>query len=500
MIDFIQQNNFTYRYLRHRKGKLRLTRCFTFHDLLHLLDMAGLGATGSSFSIQTQWVSPNPDVRKFIEEQTQGKDSLLNQQLKSKDPEKTGCFSSGDLYLILKDMYLDEKEVVLMLGSSNSSLFTEDNSYLELLSKLNWLYFHVVHLDKNLYKRPKNVLINKDIFFDIIYGLTCCGVLKLMPVKKKGKNANPEDSQDHHDSAIHGTSESSLGGIVANALGGNAARNRMRDSDSSEPSHSNSKKESKGNSSLVKQSMKSKDPSIFQGPPQHQAESKHTLQTAPKQPSEKVELHSRQQSLGLKQPSLAGHNQNQSPNPMFERQHSTPKNLQKSNSFAQEVASSPQQKQLHKLLVGRQQSPRPQFVDVDVHAPMFLKKYEPIWKKSLSEIFHFYQRLQKQTKPLERSFDNAKEKWNSMSSGEWLKFCNDFDLKFNPKPISKSRANSPSYEMVHDSNRQLLSSLFNKESKGSLGINYSGFEVAQLLISENTHSTLSHDRSHQRRT
>lgn len=418
---------------------------------------------------------PNPEVRKFIEEQTQSKDSFLNQQLKSKDPEKTGCFSSGDLYLILKDMYLDEKEVVLMLDSSNNSLFMEDNSYLELLSKLNWLYFHVVHLDKNLYKRPKNVLISKDIFFDIIYGLTCCGVLKLMPVKKKGKTANPEDSQEQHDSAIHGTSESSLGGIVANALGGNPARNRMRDSDSSEPS--SSKHESKGNSSLVKQSMKSKDASIFQEPPQHQAESKHTLQIAPQQPSGTVQLHSKQQSLGLKQSSQASHDQNQSLKPMLERQHSTPKNLQKSNSFAQDVNGSPQQKQIHKLLVGRQQSPRPQFIDVDVHAPMFLKKYEPIWKKSLSEIFHFYQRLQKQTKPLERSFDNAKEKWNSMSSGEWLKFCNDFDLKFNPKPISKSRANSPSYELVHDSNRQLLSSLFNKESKGSLGINYAGFEV-----------------------
>lgn len=387
-------------------------------------------------------------------------------------------------------MYLDEKEAVLMQGSSNSSLFTEENSYMELLSKLNWLYFHTVHLDKSLYKRSKNVLISKHIFFDIIYGLVCCGVLKLMPVKKKIKDANVEDSQDHPDSAVHGTSESSLGGIVANALGGNAGRNRAKDSDSSEPSPSSSKNNTNKNSSLVKQSMKSKDPSIFQEPARPQAGSKETLKNGSNQPSGKVELQSRQHSLGIKQTSKATHEQNQNPSPMLERQQSTPKNLQKSGSFAQVDASPQQQKQINKLLAGRKQSPRPQFIDVDVHAPMFLRKTEPVWKKALSEIFHFYQRLQKQTKPIERSFDNAKEKWNSMSLGEWLKFCGDYDLKLNPKPKSTSRANSPSYEMMQDTNRQHLSSLFNKECKGSLGITYAGFEV-DPSHQENTHSTLS---------
>ncbi len=100
-----------------------------------------------------------------------------------------------------------------------------------------------------------------------------------------------------------------------------------------------------------------------------------------------------------------------------------------------------------------------------------LLQMEKVWKKALAEIFMFYNKLQKQTKG-EYSFENFKEKMNYMSLGEWIKFCNDFGL--NPKP---QKIGFSLFEPPQDNGRTVLSNLFKKESKGSLGISYFSFEV-----------------------
>lgn len=99
---------------------------------------------------------------------------------------------------------------------------------------------------------------------------------------------------------------------------------------------------------------------------------------------------------------------------------------------------------------------------------MFLKKSENIWRKSLTEIFCFYSKLQKQTKG-EYSFENFKEKMNHMSLGEWIKFCLDYGLVV-PKPRTETFS-------AKEYNRKFLTNLFKTEAKGNLGINYASFQV-----------------------
>lgn len=99
---------------------------------------------------------------------------------------------------------------------------------------------------------------------------------------------------------------------------------------------------------------------------------------------------------------------------------------------------------------------------------ILLKHSEPIWKRALVEIFCFYNKLQKQTKG-EYSFENLKEKMNHMSLGEWMKFCNDFELT--PEKPKSDLDSQKEYT------RKFLTGLFKKEAKGNLGINFSSFEV-----------------------
>lgn len=449
--------------------------------------MVGLGVTGDAFTIKVDWKSPSAEVRKFIEEQNETKHDALELQLEYKDPEKTGRFSSGDLYLVLKDLYLDEKEIVIMLGSNDNSLFTEDQSYMGLMTKLNWLYFHVLHLNKNLYKRAKNVCISKDIFFDIIYALVCCGVLRILKPKAKQQRGGVDDSHDQQDSAVLGTSESSLGGAFANAIGGKVRANKNKQSESSEQTPSSSKKRSQEQSSKDEnhQSMRSKDPSLLAEKKPHelspqgsrnQVPNSHPTSKKQPEPSQQERESSQHNRINRKNEARSHSKSSTYLDPRAVPEHNSKQFLEQ--LAEPEVYKRPDLKSAQKLLKPRQTN-QTTFIDIDVHAPLFLKKHEPIWKKSLSEVFHFYSRLQKQTKPLERSFENSKEKWNNMCCGEWLKFCLDFELRVAAKKDGKpSATNVPVNQLAGmDSNRMLLASLFNKEAKGSLGINYSGFEV-----------------------
>jgi hypothetical protein len=466
-------------------------RCFTFYDLLHLLELCGINACGDSFIVKVDWKPPTPEIKNLIEQQKKTKRQQLGEQLDLKDPEHTGNFSSGDLYLILKDLYIEEKELVLMLGKNKVSLFVEDNSYLELMSKLSWLYFTILNLDKSLYRQAKNVPIQIDNFFDVIYALVSCGVITIVRSKKHEQNSRKQEEipDNQHESAVLESSESSLGGAFANALRGKIAGNRKEKSESTDQTPSSNKQESDQKFSQ-NQSKNSQDESIFKLGQKLPSEKNSQVATS------KHSGHTEPQAKTLSQVSLGSKHSGA----VVEHRESSKSKLPVYHTVPQqEGRATSANKQLQKLLVGRHQNPAA-FIDVDMHAPLFLKKYELVWKKALSEIFHFYQRLQKPTKAVERSFEGIKEKWNSMSSGEWLKFCADFDLKVPAKNFSKSKQTpraatvTAPMEVGMDTNRQLLASLFNKESKGSLGINYAGFEVAAFTHSENTLPTLHHDR------
>ena len=107
-----------------------------------------------------------------------------------------------------------------------------------------------------------------------------------------------------------------------------------------------------------------------------------------------------------------------------------------------------------------------------------LRDCESTWMKALAEIFCFYNKLQKQTKG-EYSFENFKEKMNHMSLGEWVKFCTDFGLSV-PKPTVLGLGNLA--ESKNEHNRKVLTQLFKREAKGSLGINLTSFQVCCIYL------------------
>jgi len=109
------------------------------------------------------------------------------------------------------------------------------------------------------------------------------------------------------------------------------------------------------------------------------------------------------------------------------------------------------------------------------------------WKKGLLDIFSFYNKLQKHNKGT-MTFEQFKQKRESMTLGEWVKFCSDFGLN----PLAKFGAHT---KPVRDNKpaRQTLSEMFKLEAKGKAGIDYVAFEVILIINLESHLTALSQD-------
>lgn len=107
------------------------------------------------------------------------------------------------------------------------------------------------------------------------------------------------------------------------------------------------------------------------------------------------------------------------------------------------------------------------------------KKTKPFSSKRIfQEIFDFYKKLQSNTKkPVD--FEEIKERMNYMNLGEFLKFCSDFSLI--PADCENGQINSSigrgSEVSAKQMGRSALTSLFNMEATGHLGIHFRSFLV-----------------------
>ena len=108
-----------------------------------------------------------------------------------------------------------------------------------------------------------------------------------------------------------------------------------------------------------------------------------------------------------------------------------------------------------------------------------LKETEGNWKKALREIFLFYSKQQKAAKTA-GTFDGYRDDNKTMSAGEWLMFCKDFDLI--PENWKRSKATisveeKAKYEkLCKEVNKQVLNQVYKLESVSNIGIQYEPFE------------------------
>ena len=111
-------------------------------------------------------------------------------------------------------------------------------------------------------------------------------------------------------------------------------------------------------------------------------------------------------------------------------------------------------------------------------SPAKLRDQEVVWRRALSEVFHFYSKQQKIARK-DQTFDSYKHELNNMNIGEWLRFCKDFDL--NPqhwprKGLTEEEKLARS-KLCKEVSSVTLTNLYKLEASGSTGISYESFEV-----------------------
>lgn len=95
------------------------------------------------------------------------------------DPEATGVIGLSDFYLLLKDLFINHKELLLYMNTPSENIFETEGSYKELMSKLDALMFEEIGLCKKMYQKSKNVSIEFSMLWTIVGALLQTGILKL---------------------------------------------------------------------------------------------------------------------------------------------------------------------------------------------------------------------------------------------------------------------------------------------------------------------------------
>lgn len=489
-----------------------MTRCLSYDDLTKLLVKHGLAVRIKPLA-KLKW---NPLEKKQIEALDELKKASIHEfedLLILYDPESTGLIGLSDFYLLLKDLFINHKEVLLYMNDPSENLFEAEGSYKELMSKLDTLVFEEVGLCKKMYQKAKNVSIEFAMFWMIIGALLQTGILKMAFDKKsrvgasyQTSMASPAEDESFEERArkLIKRLEAKMGDEDNNAqeqsmeeetnrsqpeLGENLSSHRAilipdtksygRSSKSQPP---NSQKKFKLPTEIMEQLEKNKSKEQLNNSVSRADSSKNIFksdlnnslvrQDSNSQHGKQDSMHKivRQntskrnmvlEDLAPYIPKKTESNFLPQPN-KDSNMECIPEKSERRNSLSHDVRDKSKDEKKNAKCKDKSASPQSKLNSI------LLKHSEAIWKKALSEIFCFYNKLQKQTKG-EYSFENFKEKMNHMSLGEWMKFCNDFELQ-----VIKPKLEVDSQK---EYNRKFLTNLYKKESKGSLGINFNGFQV-----------------------
>lgn len=362
------------------------------------------------------------------------KDVELDELFMLYDPEQTSRIGMNDYFLFLKDIFLNKPQFILFTSNREESLFDQENSYKEVNKLLERLLFEVVRLNKKMYGKSKNVSFTKELFWQIF-----------------------DVALDHQ--------------LL------NVARNRA-----DAPAQNQFEEEAKRMVlKIEKLQEKEREEAELRSKKSHTdlAVSERPLQS-------ETELD--QRNSRSNPPSFRGEQTVES------RVAGTHDISEGSNQQRSKTITTERSKIKITVLEANQDtaknSDKPKTKSSSaLEEDQILRQTESIWKKALGEIFAFYNKLQKATKG-ENSFEGFKEKMNCMSLGEWIKFCHDFSLT----PPKLEKYDPKDAQSQSESARQMLSNLFKKESKGSLGINYISFEVS-LIKADHLVPAVSQDRN-----
>lgn len=334
------------------------------------------------------------------------------------DPEQTNRIGMNDYFLFLKDIFLNRPQYILFTTNKEESIFDQENSYKEVNKLLERLLFEVVRLNKKMYGKSKNVSFTKELFWQIF------GVIL----------------------------ENKLLSVARNSM--DAPAQNLFEEEAKKMVLKIEKLQEKEREEAELRSKKSQtDLGVSERPPHSETEfdQRNSRSNPPSFRGEKT----------IESRAAGTHEISESTNQQRSKTITAEKSKIKItvsdvNQDTGKTSNQPKTKTSSVL-----------------EEDQILRQTEALWKKALGEIFAFYNKLQKATKG-ENSFEGFKEKMNCMSLGEWIKFCHDFSLT--PPKLDKydPRDAQPQSETA----RQLLTNLFKKESKGSLGINYISFEVA----------------------
>lgn len=390
------------------------------------------------------------------------------------DPEATGLIGLSDFYLLLKECFINNKEILLYMNKPTENIFEEEGSYKELMRKLDALMFEEIALCKKMYQKAKNVSIEFSMFWMIVGALLQTGILKMSFDKRKivrlAYKAPPVKFADD-DESFEERAKKLIKRIETQIANDNESLEEK--SNQSQPDLENNRNVLEHNRSMARSSQSQ--------PPQSKKILK--LPTAITEQLEKNKSKERLDNSLSRADSNINFidNARENSSNKLKRQDTSKRNLileevlgptppkRSENSFLtnmQCIPESVERQDSHDIKDLKKQLNNPSKINT-----ILLKNSECIWKRALAEIFCFYNKLQKQNKA-EYSFENFKEKMNHMSLGEWMKFCNDFELSVE-KPITE-------IDSQKEFNRKYLTALFKKEAKGTLGINYPSFEVTSV--------------------
>ena len=460
----------------------------SFDDLTKVMVFYGIVARRRPAN-STRWTALPKDVHHALEDLKKQTASELEELSVLYDPEETGVVGMSDFYLLLKDLFINNKQLTLQLEGQTNNIFEAEGSYKELMAKLDELFFDEIGLCRKLYQRSKGVSIDFGMFWSILGALLQTKIMTLAidlsPRKQKtiydteeddfedrvkkmrekiSKIEVPDEPEDPlEDFTNHSNPE-------ASELQGDMRESTVLRRYNSRQSRSQpleSKKRFAVPTDIAKQleknkaSVSSKHNSLARmesltGLKNQKIARQGSYKGQPKRVDSEIGLSSKKQTHDLIREIREADNQeliNQREEPDHIERHS-PSNHD-SDGYSQ----------------------TPHYISSS-HNTSVLHDNEATWKKSLTEIFCFYNKLQKQTKG-EYSFENFKEKMNHMSLGEWVKFCNDFKLLV-PKPTVLGLGNLA--ESKNEHNKKVLTQVFKREAKGGLGINFSSFQVSYNYI------------------
>lgn len=467
------------------KSSMLFIRCLSFDDLIKVLVSYGIVSRRKPTSSMT-WSPLEPGVYEALTAMKQQSDQELAELTLLYDPEDTGVIGMSDFYLLLKDLFINSRDLVLQLAGQPENIFEAEGSYKELMAKLDSFMFDEIGLCRKMYQKSKNVSIDFKMFWSVVGSLLQTGILELK-VDKSPKRQFTSELEDNFEARAKKMME------------------KIKLIEIEEPDDHHLETETNRSHPDPNEAVNRRQNNLFINP-----DINRCSKSQPPENRKKFEM-----PAEIARHLAKNNRQNSSLNNSIVRLDSS-KNAPKDNSFTEnnsnrkiqcmesekhgqdrddssdlfkDLRSEFQADVLKGIDEHSQKSEiNPKFKkskiinDCPTHQSklngMLLKQSEGIWKKALTEIFCFYNMLQKQAKS-EYSFDNFKVRMNYMSLGEWIKFCSDFGLAVY---VAEHQRMDNNHGSMVEYNRRVLSQIFKREAKGGVGISFMSFQVKLVSI------------------